>query len=601
MWTSVAASGFGDRMMMLAALALLGGLAKGADSTSIQAATQFWFFLPYIFFSVPGGWLADHLPRKWLLLVCDQSRSLLLFSGFLMILGATGPAAIASEYHWRIAAILFAVGTFAAVFNPTRNAIIPQIIPRPQLTAANAVILGLSVIASMIGIIVGDRIITPEAASSVRHGLLLAASFYFVSGWFFAFLRPTQPRQLNSPVQRRSFRQATRYIASHRRVMVLIGLNVLIWASAATVSSAIMGLGKTHFGLSGNELLRYFAQASAAIGLGMLVGAGLVASIQTRRESTIALAVGMILAGTCVLMLAAVPHTGVTYFAAFGVGAFGNVVIISVISLLQEITPNYVRGRVMGVNSMINTACSVATYLAIWRLPAADRNIITVLFLLGPALTIIGAIGLFGHLRRGPQPDPHANLFWRLDRWFVLMWHNLRWSGRHHIPADGPVVLASNHTAGLDPLLIQAACGRVVRWVMLSSYQFRLLTPVWRVIQPIALDRDAGDMAKVRQMMQVLREGEVIGIFPEGGLQESHRELKPFEPGIARIAQRTGAAIVPVWIADTPKSASMLLQFLKPSRSTVAFGEPFTPSPDAPPEQVLEELRQRMQALANKF
>ena len=53
MWTSTAASGFGDRMIMLAALALLGGLAANESSTAIQAGTQFFFFLPYIFFSNP--------------------------------------------------------------------------------------------------------------------------------------------------------------------------------------------------------------------------------------------------------------------------------------------------------------------------------------------------------------------------------------------------------------------------------------------------------------------------------------------------------------------------------------------------------------------
>ena len=75
MWTSTAASGFGDRMIMLAALALLGGLAEGVDSTATQAGTQFFFFAPYFFFAVLGGWIGDRMPRKWLLLICDEARA----------------------------------------------------------------------------------------------------------------------------------------------------------------------------------------------------------------------------------------------------------------------------------------------------------------------------------------------------------------------------------------------------------------------------------------------------------------------------------------------------------------------------------------------
>ena len=91
MWTSTAASGYGDRMIMLGALAMLGGLADGSDSSKIQAATQFWFFLPYLIFNLFGGWLADRLPRKWLLLGCDESRGLILLGSVIAIAPTYSP------------------------------------------------------------------------------------------------------------------------------------------------------------------------------------------------------------------------------------------------------------------------------------------------------------------------------------------------------------------------------------------------------------------------------------------------------------------------------------------------------------------------------
>src|SRR5690554_3288154 len=75
MWSSVAASGFGDRVMMMAAMALLGATAESVDGTTKLAGITFFFFAPYLFMSIPGGWLADRLPRKWLMLFCDEARA----------------------------------------------------------------------------------------------------------------------------------------------------------------------------------------------------------------------------------------------------------------------------------------------------------------------------------------------------------------------------------------------------------------------------------------------------------------------------------------------------------------------------------------------
>ncbi len=600
MWTSTAASGFGDRMIMLGAWALLGGMIHGStDSTSIQASTQFFFFLPYIFFSIPGGWLADHLPRKWLLLSCDEARGLILLLAFFAVAQAGGPADIPHDHHWKVYLALTAIGCFAAVFNPTRNAIIPQIIPTPQLPSGNAVILVINVVASMVGMIVGGWIIQADQAVSVRHGLLMGALFYLVSGTFFAFLRPTSDRPIAIKTEPRSFWQAARYVSRHRRIVVLIGLGVLVWSSAAAVSSGIPGVVKGHYGLQSDELKTAFTTISAAMGVGLLGGAVLVMFIRTRRESTIPTLTALAAVGVCVLLFVTVRWVPATYASAFCIGLFGNVVIINVLTLLQSVTPNYMRGRVMGINSMVNTMFSVLTYFAIWRLPSADTNIIYALYALGVLLILVGCVGLVNYLTHGPMPNRIANAVWRLDRLFCLVWHRLEIVGRHRVPHDGPVILAANHTTALDPFIMQAGSRRIVRWVMLTQYRFSLFEPAWRAIKPIALDRNGGDVSKLRLIVDVLKQGELVGLFPEGGLQRTNRELGPMEPGIGMIAKRSGATIVPVWIHGTPPRDSMTLHLLQPSRSVVTFGEPYQPDPKDDPKQITEDLRSRLLALGN--
>ncbi|HEX7008798.1 MAG TPA: hypothetical protein VF184_02380, partial [Phycisphaeraceae bacterium] len=71
MWSSVAASGFSDQVIRLVALPLLGVSDAGVQASAVTAGVTFFFFLPYLAMMAPAGWLADRLPRKWIMLACD--------------------------------------------------------------------------------------------------------------------------------------------------------------------------------------------------------------------------------------------------------------------------------------------------------------------------------------------------------------------------------------------------------------------------------------------------------------------------------------------------------------------------------------------------
>ncbi len=613
MWTSTAASGFGDRIIMLAALVLLGGLVPGAAEVSINGAINFFFFLPYLILSIPGGWLADRVPRKWLLLACDEARALILLVAFFMVGSASG-AVVPEPYQWRVLAIMFAVGCFAAIFGPTRNAIVPQIIPLPQLQPANAVLLSITTIASMIGLLVGNAIIDPTDGGTVQTGVFLAFLFYAVSGMFFAFMRvqrqsdkpfatsdsDSTPRMAHrsSPIAR-ARPSAVRFVLHHRRIMVLIGMSVLVWAAAMIVFQAVLALAKRAYGFgTENEQLAAYTWLAAMLGFGMIAGAAVVAIIRTRRESGIVLWAGVTGAGLCALLLGAVPVYGLALASAFGVGLFGNVTIISITSLLQSMTPNYLRGRIMGVSNVLNTTTNVAISFALWQTPGASHGIWIGLLVLGPGLALLGLAGLWRSLTRGPFDLKAANFFWRLVRLYCLVWHRLEWRGRHRVPSRGPVILAPNHTTGLDPLLIQAPSLRSIRWLMYTSYRFGPLEPLWAAIRPITMDKASTNTAKIRQVVEALQDGDAVGFFPEGRLQRDSRELHPLQPGIAMIQRRSGAPIVPVWVEGTPQRKNMLWHFLQPSRSRVTFGEPYTPPEDWDTKQILDDLRERMLRLS---
>jgi len=321
----------------------------------------------------------------------------------------------------------------------------------------------------------------------------------------------------------------------------------------------------------------------------------------TRRESAIVALAALTLAGATMGALACnrTYTFGLTLAAAIGLA--GGVFLICVDSLTQSITPNYIRGRVFGLRSMLNTLATVLINWTIWRLPeqTADSIMIPTLAVVAVLLILAGGWGLLRLLTTGPLTTPLTNTLWRLGRVYCLCWHRLQWRGAENVPAVGAVILAANHTTGIDPLLIQTPLPRMVRWVMLQNYQFRILNFAWRVIQPITVKQDGKDSTQLRRIITTLRQGEIVGIFPEGGAQRDHRILQPFEPGIGLIARKTNAILVPVWIQGTPRTRSMLWHFLLPSRSRIVFGKAYRPDPSMNNQQVTDDLRKRMIELSD--
>jgi 1-acyl-sn-glycerol-3-phosphate acyltransferase len=123
---------------------------------------------------------------------------------------------------------------------------------------------------------------------------------------------------------------------------------------------------------------------------------------------------------------------------------------------------------------------------------------------------------------------------------------------------------------------------------------------MWKRMEPIALDPGTGNIGNLKQVITRLKQNQIVGLFPEGGLQRENRELQPFRPGTGVIAQRSGATIVPVWISGTPRVRFMLWHLLRPSHSVVIYGEPYTPDPDASREDVAADLRRRMLDLSRQ-
>jgi 1-acyl-sn-glycerol-3-phosphate acyltransferase len=194
--------------------------------------------------------------------------------------------------------------------------------------------------------------------------------------------------------------------------------------------------------------------------------------------------------------------------------------------------------------------------------------------------------------------DPHLERRWRVrllhlgDKLISRIYHHLTMLAPQQLPSDGPAILICNHTSGLDPLLIQSVCKRVVIWMMAKEYyDIGPLTPIFRTLQIIPVDRAARDTSAVRLAMRALQAGCVLGMFPEGRI-ETARELLPFQPGVAQMAIKTGVPVYPAVLDGTQHGIDgMVAAFAHRQEATLRFGPPLKFDRRANVEMATTQLR----------
>lgn len=173
-----------------------------------------------------------------------------------------------------------------------------------------------------------------------------------------------------------------------------------------------------------------------------------------------------------------------------------------------------------------------------------------------------------------PRGDVETGISWRLVRLYARVVHRLRVEGLEHVPRGrevGPLVVVANHTAGVDPILIQAACPFFVRWMMALDMQLSPLEWLWRWVDVIGVDRNGREVGATRLALRHLETGGVLGIFPEGTLERPSRHILPFLPGVGLIVHRSGAAALPVFVSGTPQVDPAWSSLWRASRARVRF------------------------------
>ncbi len=149
--------------------------------------------------------------------------------------------------------------------------------------------------------------------------------------------------------------------------------------------------------------------------------------------------------------------------------------------------------------------------------------------------------------------------------------------GLENVPRVGPVIICPNHSATLDPPMVPAFVPRDDTWSMAKSEYFArggFHEWIFRAYHAFPVVRHTADRNALRRAFDILEEGQVLIIYPEGTRVESGVLAQP-EPGAGFIAQKAACPVVPVGLTGTRDCLPKGAHWPRRTRVSITFGKPF--------------------------
>ncbi len=223
------------------------------------------------------------------------------------------------------------------------------------------------------------------------------------------------------------------------------------------------------------------------------------------------------------------------------------------------------------------------------------------IFVISISITLLGIAAfqqiLLPLLARYALGDNPAAFLWLVNQFYVRFFHHIQAQGTETIPRvvfPGKLIVVCKHQSPIDPLLVQSQCRFKIRWLMAKEYMIPSLNFIWKSAEIIPVARDGQDSAGLRVALRHLKEGGVIGIFPEGGIKQPREAIHPFAEGVGAMIAHSKAPVLLATVDGTPQNDEMDTAMFERSHSTVRFIELIQFPEDVTKNEITEGLRRRL-------
>ena len=563
------------------------------------------FALPFIIFSMAGGYLADRFSKRSVAIGVKLGE-IGIMTLALFALGGNQPLPLLLA--------VFLMGTHSAFFGPVKYGLLPELLPEKKLSWGNGVIELGTFLAIVAGTIGGGWLFEVFTGQHIWTGFILIGLAVIGAIWSFGITRipaadPTKTFRLNFISD---LWQKGQVIRRDRILLLAIVGNTYFFFLAALVQQyTIYSYGKDLLGLSEGQITAWLMSA-VALGIGF-------GSYAAGRLSGNKIEYGLIPLGSLGMTLTGAflafpnPTTSGTIVALALYGFFCGFFIVPVTALIQHRPERSDKGAIIAAGNLLSFVgifiAAGVYYVIAGLLQLSPRQI----FLATTLMTVVGTSYAMWLL-------PDAVL--RFIMWIATHTiYRIKVLGRDNIPAKGGALFVCNHLSLVDACLLQAAVERPVRFIMLKAMYEKPVIGWWAKTTgaiPISSELRPREMIKSLQAASdALKNGEVVCIFAEGQITRIG-QMMPFRRGFERIMKDVDAPIIPVGLDGVWGSIfsfeghkflwKMPRRF--PYPITINFGKAMLPTA-TPPEvrQTVQELlaeawlerKKRMRPLHHSF
>ncbi len=513
------------------------------------------FLLPYVLLAGIAGYLSDRYSKRSVMIGCKVAEIAIMILGTIAI--------VAGNIHVMFV-VLFIMGAQSAIFSPSKYGSIPEIVRADQISSANGLVGMTTFIAIILGTATGNALysLTTVADSGLGPAmsnwwiwscaLIGVATVGWIASLFIGHLAPACPS--------RSFpRNPAGQVVSDLRE--LISRRPLLWAALGSAFFWAIGvLAQCNIDkmavpdLVGSDPSGQFwvGPLMAALTLGIGIGC-VVAGIWSAGRVELGIVpfgtAGIVVMG---IVLSTLPPGEQTYQSfpyvlaciyLFGLGLTAGLYDVPLLAFLQQQSPKESRGRILAAYNFIANLCMISTGW-LFGVLGGDLGISSRQIWLICGLATIPVFCAIVYLAFTPMIRVTM-------RMIITTFYRVRVEGLENIPEEGGALLISNHVTWLDGVLLILFCPRPVRFIAHADFvETGVLGRLARDYKTIPIKPGRRSMVEsLRAGQQALRDGDLVCIFPEGGLSRTG-QIQGFRRGFVTVLRGTGAPVIPVHLGE---------------------------------------------------